>query len=121
MPYDQIEGYVPPTEEEKTPEEEEISSPNITHGTRLWALISLILSIVGAVLVIVPIVGVFFGAAGIIFAVISRKKNGFFEGLTVFGLIVGIIAFSSCGFFIAFNAMTEAGMVPNIFIELMKI
>ena len=117
MAYERLTGYVPPTEDNF---EEEESNPNITHGTRLWSLISLILSSVGVILVLVPFVGVFFGAFGIGFAVFSRKKNGYFYSMAVAGIIVGVIATVSCVFFIAYNAMTEAGLVINIFEELIK-
>ncbi len=117
MPYQQLEGYVP--EEEKN-EEEEISNPNITHGTRLWSLISIILSAVGIILILVPIVGVFFGIFGVGFAVYSRKKNDYFYTEAVIGIILGAVAVASCAFFIIYNAMNEAGMVVNIFNELLK-
>ncbi len=117
MEYEKLTGYVP--EENKDEEESELS-PNITHGTRLWALIAIILSAVGIILVFVPAVGIFFGAAGVVFAVVSRVKNGYFYSLAITGLILGVIALASCGFFIAYNALTEAGFISNLFDNLLR-
>ncbi len=119
MPYSQLTGYVPP-ENERDEEEEEASSPNITHGTRLWSIISLVLSSVGILLIPVPAVGIFFGAFGIGFSVFSRKINGYFYTLAVAGIITGVIALASCIFFLVFNTMTEAGLVINVFDELLR-
>ena len=118
MPYHQLSGYVPPTEENE--QTEEASVPNITHGTRLWSIISIILSAVGALLVVVPAIGAFFGVGGVGFAVFSRRRNGYFYRAAVAGIIIGAIAIASCLFFIVFNAMSEAGMVVNLFDELIK-
>lgn len=117
MPYSQLTGYVPPENER---DEEEASSPNITHGTRLWSIISLILSSVGIILIPVPAVGIFFGAFGIGFSVFSRRRNGYFYSLAVAGIITGVIALVSCIFFLVFNMMTEAGLVINVFDELLR-
>ncbi len=116
MEYEKLTGYVP---EENTSEEEE-SNPNITHGTRLWALISIILSAVGIILVFVPAVGIFFGAAGVAFALVSRFKNGYFYSLAVTGLILSVVALASSGFFIVYNAFTDAGLITNLFDGLLK-
>ena len=119
MPYDRLTGYVPPKNEQE-PEEEVESSPIITHGTRLWSLISLILAGVGLILTAVPLVGVFFGALSVLFSVLSRWKNGYFSNMAVVGLILGAVATASCVFFIIYNWLTEAGLVINIFTELLK-
>ncbi len=127
MPYQQLKGYVP---EEKTEEDvddhtmesetEEESTPNITHGTRLWSILSVIFSAVGVILVFIPAVGIFFGLAGTGFAIVSRKKNGYFYNTDVVGIVIGAIAVASCGFFIVYNAMNAAGAIPSIFRELIK-
>lgn len=116
MPYDRLTGYVPPSNQNEEAEEE--SYPLITHGTRLWSLISLILAAVGLILTAVPIVGVFFGAVGVLFSAISRWKNGYFSNMAVIGLILGAVATASCVFFIIYNWLTEAGLVINFFAEL---
>ena len=118
MPYDRLTGYVPPKSEKEVEEEE--SYPLITHGTRLWSLISLILAGVGLILTAVPLVGVFFGVFGVLFSTISRWKNGYFSNMAVVGLILGAVATASCVFFIIYNWLTEAGLVINIFTELLK-
>ncbi len=119
MHYDRLLGYTPPEEDEDDLNEKEESCASV-HGTRLWAIISLILASVGVILVLVPVVGIFFGAAAIAFSVISRIKNGYFYGTAVVGLIIGVIALACSGFFIIYNAMNEAGLVQNIFTELIK-
>lgn len=119
MPYNQLEGYVPDAADNDGTEEEG-SAAKITHGTRLWALLSIIISAIGVILVIVPYVGVFFGAVGIGFSVISRKKNGYFYTMAVIGIIIGVVAVASCIFFIIYNAMTEAGLTVNLIELLLK-
>lgn len=119
MPYNQLEGYVP-SEDENIAEEEESSAAKITHGTRLWALISIILSALGLILVVVPYVGVFFGIVGIGFSIVSRMKNGYFYRMAVIGIIIGVVAVASCTFFIIYNAMTEAGLTVNLIDLLLK-
>lgn len=110
MPYQKLNGYVP---EENTEEEESV--PNITHGTRLWAIISLILSAVGIVLLLVPAVGLFFGIFGVGFAIFSRVKNGYFSAMSVAGVILGCIALACCAFFLVYNALSEAGFALTLF------
>ena len=119
MPHQLLEGYVP-EEINDGGNYEEVSNPNITHGTRLWSLISIILSAIGIALVFIPAVGVFFGIGGVIFSVISRKKNGYFYSMAVTGIILGAVAVASCVFFIIYNAMNEAGLFINVFEELLK-
>lgn len=127
MPYQQLKGYVPEEKIEEDvddhtmeSEEEEESSPNITHGTRLWSILSVVFSAVGIALVFIPAVGIFFGLAGIVFAVVSRRKNGYFYNTDVVGIVIGSIAVAALGFFIVYNAMNAAGAIPNIFEELIK-
>lgn len=118
MPYQQLPGYVPPTEDLE--EDEEQSSPNITHGTRLWSIISIILSSLGVLFVALPAVGIILGILGVCFSVYSRRKNGYFYGTAVAGIIIGAIAVASCAFFLIFNAMADAGLVINFFDALLK-
>ena len=120
MPYQQLEGYVPEEEIKEELTEEEESNPNITHGTRLWSILSILFSAIGVILIFIPIVGIFFALAGIGLSVLSRKKNGYFYNAAVLGIIIGAIAVASCGFFLIYNAMTEAGVIPNLFKELIK-
>ena len=114
MPYELLEGNVPQeqTEEEETQTE---STPNFTHGTRLWALLSIIFSAVGIALIFIPIIGLFFGLFGVALAVFSRIKNGYFYRLAILGVILGVLSLASCAFFTVYNAMTEAGIVINPF------
>lgn len=119
MPYDQLEGYVPHSDAGEN-SDDGASAARITHGTRLWALISIIVSAVGIALVFVPYVGVFFGAVGIGFSVISRRKNGYFYRMAIIGIIIGVVAVASCTFFIIYNALTEAGLTVNLFDLLLR-
>ena len=64
--------------------------------TRLWSVISLTLVILSAVLCPFWQVGVILGALGIGFALLSRHILGFFDGIALWGLVVGIFGFVFC-------------------------
>lgn len=55
-----------------------------------WSVVSLVTGIVSVVCCCLGITGLFFGAVAIITAIVSRKVLGYFDGLTIAGLILGI-------------------------------
>lgn len=58
--------------------------------SRIWSLASLIFAIVSLLCCCIPWPGAVLGVLSIIFAVISRLNIGYFDGLAIAGLIVGI-------------------------------
>lgn len=58
--------------------------------SRAWSVASLVVSIFSVICCCLPWPGIVLGALSIVFAVISRKNIGYFDGLAIAGLIVGI-------------------------------
>lgn len=65
--------------------------------SRLWSVLSLGCAVLAVVLCAFYYVALPFAVAAIVFAVISRRTLGYFDGLSVTGLILGVvgIVFSS--------------------------
>lgn len=61
-------------------------------ASRGWSVASLILSIVSLICCCFPWGGMVFAVLGIIFAIVSRKRLGYFDGLAVAGLITAIFS-----------------------------
>lgn len=55
-----------------------------------WSVVSLVTGILSVICCCLGWTGLVFGAAAIIFAVVSRKTLGYFDGLSIAGLILGI-------------------------------
>lgn len=55
-----------------------------------WSVVSLVSGIISVICCCLGVTGVIFGAAAIISAVLSRKVLGYFDGLTIAGLVLGI-------------------------------
>ena len=62
----------------------------LKHRSRGWSVASLVLGIFSILCCCAPIVGVIMGALSITFAVISRISLGYFDGLSIAGLITSI-------------------------------
>lgn len=62
-------------------------------NTRLFSVISVAFAALSVILSFVPWVGFIFGLVSVGFSLISRKQLGYFEGLAIVGLIVGIFGF----------------------------
>ena len=58
--------------------------------SRGWSVASLVLSIVSVVCCCLPVLSIVLGALSILFAIISRVNLGYFDGLSIAGLVVGI-------------------------------
>ena len=67
-------------------------APRMTYmpKKRGWSVAALVLSIVSIVCCCLPVVSIVLGALSILFAIISRINLGYFDGLSVAGLVVGI-------------------------------
>lgn len=59
-------------------------------NTRLWSIISFVLAILSVPFCAVPIVGIIMGLGAIAFSLYSKKCLGYFDGLSLAGLMIGI-------------------------------
>ena len=59
-------------------------------NTRLWSIISFILAILSIPFCVVPIVGIIMGLGAIAFSLYSKRCLGYFDGLSLAGLMIGI-------------------------------
>ena len=62
----------------------------VKSNTRLYSVISICLSILSVILFFLPIGGIICGVLGILFAIFSRKNLGYFDNISLWGLIIGI-------------------------------
>lgn len=86
--------------------EEEYLYKSVIEGkkkSRVWSVVSLICSIISLLCCCFPVMGIVLGILAIVFAVVSRSSIGYFDGLAIAGLIVGIfgLVFSVAIFVIA--------------------
>lgn len=58
-----------------------------------WSVAAMVSGIISVICCCTGYAGVIFGVAAIIFAIISRKNLGYFDGMAVAGLVLGIIGF----------------------------
>ena len=67
--------------------------------SRAWSVASLILSIISILCCCSPIVAITSGVVALVCAIISRKTLGYFDGLSIAGLICAIfgLVFGICG------------------------
>ena len=67
--------------------------------SRAWSVASLILSIISVLCCCSPIVAITAGVVALACSIVSRKTLGYFDGLSIAGLIVAIfgIVFGICG------------------------
>ncbi len=68
-------------------------TPSGRRKTYGWSVASMVLGILSVICCCTGYAGIVFGALAIIFAVISRKNLGYFDGMAVAGLVLGIIGF----------------------------
>ena len=64
--------------------------------TRIWSVLALCLSILSALLCPIWQAGIILGVIGISVALFSRKILGFFDGIALTGLIIGIFGAVFC-------------------------
>ena len=62
----------------------------VKSNTRLYSVISICLSILSVILLFLPVGGIICGVLGILFALFSRKNLGYFDNISLWGLIIGI-------------------------------
>ncbi len=68
----------------------------VMQGTRGFSVASLVLGIISIVCCCAWYVGLILGILAIVFSVVSRKKNGYFDGLAIAGLVLGIFGTVIC-------------------------
>lgn len=61
--------------------------------TKGWAVASMVLGILSVVCCCFGWSGIMMGAGAIILAIVSRRNLGYFDGMTIAGLILGIFGF----------------------------
>ena len=74
-----------------------------------WSLLSLALSVLSVALCAFWYVSFPLAIGAVIFSVISRKKLGYFDKMSVFGLIVGIVGFvfSAFSLFVSISGVLD--------------
>jgi len=55
-----------------------------------WSVVSLVTGIISVICCCLGVTGIIFGIVAVVSAVISRKVLGYFDGLSIAGLILGI-------------------------------
>ncbi|MBQ7332985.1 MAG: DUF4190 domain-containing protein [Clostridia bacterium] len=73
-----------------------------------WSVVSLVTGIISVICCCLGVTGIVFGAAAIVTAILSRKVLGYFDGLSIAGLVLGIfgIVFGA-SILIAISALGE--------------
>ena len=87
------EGYLPEGVEDKTndvSESREYYALPAKSVSMIWSVISLVLAILSVLLCPLYYVGIILAVAAVVFAVVSSRKLGFFDKMSIFGLIIGI-------------------------------
>ena len=80
--------------EEKKEEVEYYELPeNIRARSMIWSVLSLVMAILSVVLCPIFYLGLAFSVLSAVFAVVSRRNLGYFDRMTLFGLIVAIFGF----------------------------
>ena len=83
---------------------------NSKHRSRIWSVLSLVFAIASIACCFIGWVGLALSAAAVIFAVISRKSLGYFDGIAMAGLIAGIFGAVFSGVVIVVGLLGEAGI-----------
>ncbi len=68
-------------------------TPENKQKSRVWSIASLVTGILAVICCCMGWTGIVFGAAAIATAIVSRVKLGYFDGLSIAGLILGIFGF----------------------------
>ncbi len=79
--------------EQGSKKESEYVYKNVMDGKqnkRTWSILSFVLSLASIVFCSVPVVGIILGLVAIGAAVLSRRNIGYFDGLSLAGLMIGI-------------------------------
>lgn len=55
-----------------------------------WSVVSLVSGIISVICCCLGVTGIFLGAVAIVSSILSRKSLGYFDGMSIAGLILGI-------------------------------
>ena len=90
--------------------------------SRAWSVLSLTASIGSLLCCCFSSVGIILGILAIVFAIISRRNIGYFDGLSLAGLIVGIFGtvFGIASIILSF-VVEESGFYEEFYAELERI
>lgn len=97
-----------PEEEKATSAEEYYAIPT---ASRIVSILSLIASVLSILICPFYYVGVALGAVGVVLAVVSSVRLGYFDKLSLFGLILGIFGFIFSLFVLALDVSGVWGMI----------
>lgn len=107
--------------EESTPaDENNFAYMTVLQGaknSRLFSLLSVLASVLSILLSVFSVVALIFGALGIVFALISRKNLGYFDNISLVGLIIGIFASVFALMGIGFDILIASSEEFSRFIE----
>ena len=86
-----------------------------------WSVASMVMGIISVVCCALGWTGLILGAAAIAFSIISRRKLGYFDGMSVAGLILGIFGFVfGVSLLIAVNFLITEEMMQELLEEYYK-
>lgn len=90
--------------------------------SRAWSVASLTASIGSLLCCCFASVGIILGILAIVFAIISRRNIGYFDGLSLAGLIIGIFGtvFGVASIILSF-VVEESGFYEELYSELERI
>ena len=89
-------------------EENEYAYKKVMDGkvkTRIWSVISVALAVLSVVLCFVEEVGIAFGLASVIMSIVSRKSLGYFDKLSLGGIIGAIFGIVFSLAILVFNSL----------------
>ena len=86
-------------------------------NSRVWSVAAVIVGILSILFFRIPVFGMILSLISVCLAVVSRKLLGYFDGVAIAGLIVGIfgMVFGICGF--VFDYMINNTIYFKIFLS----
>lgn len=86
-----------------------------------WSVASMIIGIMSVVCCFLGWSGLVLGAAAVVFSIVSRRRLGYFDGMSVAGLILGIFGFVfGVSMLIAVNFLITEEMMEEFWQEYYK-
>lgn len=80
--------------------------------TKGWSVASMVIGIISVVCCCGGWCGIFLGVAAVILSIISRKTLGYFDGMSVAGIVLGVF-----GFVLGIALIIGINMIPEEFWE----
>ena len=104
---------------EEIAEEKEFDFKNILEknkNSRVWSVAAVILGALSIILFRIPVLGMILALVSVCIAVVSRKILGYFDGVAIAGLIVGIFGIVFGIFGLIFDYMIENTIYFRVFL-----